>query len=298
VSTAPRVVVVTRPTEFEALLERHGTADQAAFFLKTRGRNLDEVRRHHQHLGEVLNSLSQSFPVEWRRTAVTRSDLARFVFEPEDIVVAVGQDGLVPNVAKYLAGQIVVGINPAPDQYEGVLVRHSVAQAKNLLANIAAGKAQVEARTMAEVSLDDGQKLIALNEVFVGHASHQSARYTIQHRGKQERHSSSGIIVATGTGSTGWARSIQRERAHRLELPRPTESALAFMVREAFPSVGMGTSLTQGLIGEEEALEVICEQDAGATVFGDGIEEDHLEPCWGQRLTVRVAKLRLRLATA
>jgi NAD kinase len=298
VSSTPRVVVVTRPTEFEALLERHGTADQAAFFLKTRGRSLDDVRRQHQHLGEVLTALSQSIPTKWRRAAVTRSELARYLFEPEDIVVAVGQDGLVPNVAKYLEGQVVVGINPAPDQYEGVLVRHSVEQAKSLLLRVAIGKAQLEARTMAEVAFDDGQTLLALNEVFVGHVSHQSARYTIRYRNHEERHSSSGLIVATGTGATGWTRSIQRERAHHLELPKPTESTLAFMVREAFPSVGLGTSITQGLIGKEETLQVICEQETGAAVFGDGIEEDRLEPRWGQRVTVRVADRHLRLAVA
>ena len=42
-SSTPRVVVVTRPTEFDSLLERHGTVDQAAFFLKSRGRTLTDV---------------------------------------------------------------------------------------------------------------------------------------------------------------------------------------------------------------------------------------------------------------
>lgn len=291
----PRVVVVTRPTEFEALLERHGTVDQAAFFLKSRGRSLDDVRRHHAQLGAVLDGVSQSIPLSWRRATIRRPELARFLFEPEDIVVAVGQDGLVPNVAKYLEGQVVLGINPAPDRYEGVLVRHSVEQARGLLLHIASGKARLEARTMAEIDFDDGQRLYALNEVFVGHASHQSARYTLRYRGKEERHSSSGLIIATGTGATGWARSIQRERGGTLALPSPTAPALAFLVREAFPSVGLGTSLTQGLLGEDESLELVCEQETGAAVFGDGMEEDRLEPRWGQRMTVRVAQQRLRL---
>jgi NAD kinase len=167
----PRVVVVTRPTEFEGLLERHGTVDQAAFFLKSRGRTVDEVRRRHEHLGEVLNVLSQSIPVEWRRTSLKRSELARFVFEPDDVVVAVGQDGLVANVAKYLEGQVVVGINPAPDAYEGVLVRHAIERARDILVRVGNGKGRVEARTMVEVATDDGQRLCALNEAFIGHVA-------------------------------------------------------------------------------------------------------------------------------
>jgi NAD kinase len=295
-SQTPRVVVVTRPTELEALLELHGTVDQASFFLKSRGRTLDEVRLHHELLAGVLTALSQSVPVEWRRTRVKRSDLSRFVFEPDDIVVPVGQDGLVPNVAKYLEGQVVVGINPAPDEYEGVLVRHSVDRAAEMLTKVAIGKARVEERTMVEVAMDDGQRLLALNEAFIGHVSHQSARYRIQYRNKSERHSSSGLIVATGTGASGWTRSIQQQRANRLELPRPTAPSLAFMVREAFPAMGLGTSIAQGVIGEEETLEIVCEQESGAAVFGDGIEDDRLEPRWGQLLKVSVAGRRLHLA--
>ena len=133
--------------------------------------------------------------------------------------------------------------------------------------------------------------------MFVGHASHQSARYSLRYRNVEERHSSSGLILATGTGATGWARSIQRERMHPLQLPTPTDPVLAFLVREAFPSVGLGTTLTQGLLGADETLEVVCEQDEGAAVFGDGIEEDRLEPRWGQRLTLRVAQRHLQLVT-
>lgn len=295
-SSTPRVVVVTRSTEFESLLERHGTVDQAAFFLKSRGRTLNEVRERHEQLGHVLTTLSQGIPVEWRRASIKRSDLARFVFEPDDIVVAVGQDGLVPNVAKYLEGQIVVGINPAPAQYEGVLVRHAVKDAKRLLLKVAKGRAQVEERTMVEVTTDDAQRILALNEAFIGHVSHQSARYSIRYRNSEERHSSSGLIVSTGTGATGWARSIQGERALQLKLPAPTAPRLAFMVREAFPAVGLGTSITQGVIEENETLQIICEQESGAAVFGDGIEEDRIEPRWGQLITLRVAQRRLRLA--
>ena len=43
VSLHPRVVVVHRRTELDELIARHGTRAQAAFFLRTRGRSLEEV---------------------------------------------------------------------------------------------------------------------------------------------------------------------------------------------------------------------------------------------------------------
>ncbi|MCW2961767.1 MAG: hypothetical protein JWM90_2154 [Thermoleophilia bacterium] len=211
-SSTPRAVVVTRPTAYERLLGDHGTHGQAAFFLSSRGQSIDHVQRQHERQlagrGEVLGAI----PSAWHRATVDRDDLARFLFGPGDVVVVVGQDGLVANAAKYLDGQAVIGINPDADLYEGVLVPHPSSRAKKLLLAAAAGQAPIEARSMVQANLDDGQVLVALNEVFLGHASHQSARYEIAVGGSDDLQSSSGELVLTGTGATGWGRSIHREQ--------------------------------------------------------------------------------------
>jgi len=148
---------------------------------------------------------------------------------------------------------------------------------------------------MAEAVLDDGLRLLALNEIFVGHRSHQSARYVLRAGEASERQSSSGIVVSTGTGATGWGRSISLERHSTLPMPGPAERALAFFVREAWPSVATGASLTEGRLDGEDALSVASEMNEGGVVFGDGIEADNIEFGWGRRLTVRVAAERLKL---
>ena len=294
---AARVVVVSRPTDYEALLARHGTREQARFFLERRGQSIDGVEARHERQAAALAAASQAIPVAWRRTRVRRGELSRFVFEPDDLVVVLGQDGLVPNVAKYLDGrQTVVGVNPDPSEVEGVLVRHRVGALGEVLDRAAAGRLRVELRTMVEARLDDGQRLLALNEIFVGHRTHQSARYRLRAAAREERQSSSGLVVATGTGATGWARSIQRDRRAEIALPAPTEPALAFYVREAFPSVATGATLTEGRLAGEEALAITSEMNDDGVVFGDGIEDDRLAFGWGVRAEIRVAEARLRLA--
>jgi hypothetical protein len=294
----PRVVVVTRASEYGALLARHGTEPQVRFFLEQRGQTLDAVRGRHARWMAALDAVSQAIPAGWRRARVNRPELSRFLFEPGDLVVATGQDGLVANLAKYLHGQLVLGINPDAEQFDGILVPHAPGRAKQLLAAMAAGRAEVEERTMASARLDDGEWLLALNELFVGHRSHQSARYRLRLGSREERQSSSGLIVATGTGATGWARSINLERARPLQLPKPTDSALALLVREPFPSVSTGTSLDGGLVNGHGQLEIVSEMDDGGVVFGDGIEDDRLDFAWGMRLRVEVAEQRLRLVRA
>jgi hypothetical protein len=119
---APRVVVVSRHTELDELLARHATHAAAAYFLRERGRDLGEVEARHAAQHAALTEVGASIPSAWRRGQVDRDDLPRFLFGPEDLVVAVGQDGLVANVAKYLHGQPVVGVDPEPGRNPGVLV--------------------------------------------------------------------------------------------------------------------------------------------------------------------------------
>lgn len=290
----PRAILVHRRTELDDALARHGTHGQAAFFLSRRGRSIDELESRHSSTKQALARVAAAIPTDWRRGQVERADLSRFMFERRDVVIVIGQDGLVANVAKYLAGQSVIGINPEPDLNPGVLVRHTPDDAAKLIWTAAQGGADVETRTMVAAETDDGQRLLAVNEIFVGHASHQTARYTLALAdGRAERQASSGVIVATGTGATGWCRSIWQQRHSRMSLPGPTEPRLAWFVREAWPSPATSTSMVEGTLAEA-TLTVDVESDR-LVVFGDGIESDSLTLSWGQRISLRLAEQQLRL---
>jgi hypothetical protein len=295
VTLSPRAVVVHRRTELDELLARHGTRGAAEFFLRTRGRTIEEVQARHDAVANALTSVSAAIPVDWRRGLVERGDLDRYLFAPDDIIVVVGQDGLVANAAKYLDGQPVIGINPEPAINPGLLVPIAVGDFPATLTATATGLAEVEPRTMVVAHSDDGQQLLALNEVYIGQPSHQSARYRLRTpTGQSERQSSSGVIASTGTGATGWCRSICLERASTIPLPRPWDHRLAWFVREAWPSPATNTQHTEGLLDQDDVLTITAESD-GLVVFGDGIETDHLTLSWAQQLTVNVAPTVLHL---
>lgn len=292
----PRVVVVTRPTELTELLARHATLGQAGFFLEQRGQNLAVVEADHARVQEAVAEVSRAIPIRWRRARIDRAELSRFVFEPGDIIVAVGQDGLVANVAKYLDGQLVVGVNPDRDRFDGILVRHAANNVRKLLPAAEAERIEIEERTMVCARLDDGQHLVALNEIYLGHRTHQSSRYNLAWGDSSERHSSSGLICATGTGATGWARSICLRRLEAPALPAPGDRAVAFLVREAFPSRATGTELVGGVFGGDDQLIVTSEMNHDGVIFGDGIENDRIDFHWGMRAEICVADRALRLA--
>jgi hypothetical protein len=68
-------------------------------------------------------------------------------------------------------------------------------------------------------------------------------------------------------------------------------------VREAFPSVSSGVTLTAGRLGPEEQLEAISEMGEGGVVFGDGIEDDRVDLGFGIAARVGIAKVRLHLVS-
>ncbi|MEU3216952.1 hypothetical protein [Streptomyces sp. NPDC006971] len=297
-SLAPRAVLVHRTTEYEELLARHGTHGQAEFFLSSRGRSIGEVVARHRHAGRALDDVAAAVPLQWRRSRVERTDLDRFLFGPEDVVVVVGQDGLVANTAKYLSGQPVVGIDTDPGRNPGVLVRHRPSDTAALLRAAVSPGGTTDDLTMVEAVADDTQRLLALNEIYLGPPGHQTARYRLgpdAPGGPTEAQASSGVLVGTGTGATGWIRSLWQERSCGLRLPAPTDARLLWFVREAWPSPATGTSLVAGELERGHGLRLTVESDR-MVVFGDGMEADALQLTWGQSVRLGIAATSLRLA--
>lgn len=295
---APRAVLVHRTTEYEELLARHGTHGQAAFFLSSRDRDIREVAERHHRTRQALTDVVGAVPHRWRQSRVERADLDRFLFGPEDIVVVVGQDGLVANAAKYLSGQPVVGIDTDPGRNPGVLVRHRAADAATLLKSAVGAGSGVDELTMVEAVADDSQRLLALNEICLAPPGHQTVRYRLsadaQAPPAPEAQASSGVLVGTGTGATGWLRSLWRERGSALALPGPADRRLIWFVREAWPSPTTGTSLVAGELTPTQRLCLTVESDR-LIAFGDGMESDALTLTWGQTVHVGVAATTLRL---
>ena len=293
-SLKPRVVLVSRRTEYAALLAKHGTRGQAEFFLSTRGQNIEELEVRDALQSRTLSAARDAIPEDWSYVQVLREDLSRFLFSDNDIVVPVGQDGLVANLAKYLDGQPVIGITPDPASSEGILTRHKVDALHALLKGAAHADVEIQARTMVEANAGEGLFLFALNELFIGHRSHQSARYVVQVGGSEEFQSSSGMIIATGTGLTGWAKSIMTATQRNFDIA-PEDNRAVYFAREPWPSRTSGCDIAAGEIAQDATLTVLSRINEGGVIFADGIEQDFLPFDWGVEAQVRLADKRLAL---
>jgi NAD kinase len=288
-----RVVILTRQTQAETLVRRYGSEGQAKFMLAQAAGGTASFKRakaYESAENAALRKLRAAIPDDVKTVEIDRGLVAQFLFEPHDLVVAVGQDGLVANVGKYLDGQPLAGVNPDPDNIDGALLPFDMPGFIAVLRDALNDRRPSRDATLAEAITSDKQTLYGLNEIFVGVPGHQSARYRLYFKGQEHEQSSSGLIVATGTGSSGWLKSLQGEKAAF----DPADDRLRFAVREAWPGKGFSAKLTHGDITGAQPLTIESRMEAGI-VFADGIEQDSLRFDAGITLTIRPARRKVHL---
>lgn len=291
-----KVVLVTRKTRLEELLARYHSLAQARFYLEHLGADISDYQREHDTYLAAREQVAAVLSRYLRRQVVDRQFLPNFLFGPDDIVVALGQDGLVANTMKYLNGQPLLGVNPDPARYDGVLLPFQAGDLARVLAEAMQDRRPARPVTMARAELSDQQVLYAVNDFFIGPRSHTSARYEVRLGTQCEVQSSSGVIVSTGLGSTAWlksivtgARAIAQADAPYQALPWDTDR-LVFAVREPFPSRATDATLVYGDIPRGEQIVLRSLMPESGVIFSDGIEADFLQFNAGTEARIGVAE--------
>lgn len=294
-----KIVLVTRKTRLAELIERFNTNSQAKFYIEHAGGDFGEYEREDEAYRRSVEALRGYVEVGLKVQVIDRALVPTFTFLPEDLVITLGQDGLVANTAKYVGRQPIVAVNPDPERFDGILLPFLPAQMPVALDQVFDGRYHIRAVTLAEARLSDGQRLLAFNDLFLGAQTHVSARYRIRWNNAEEPQSSSGVLVSTGAGSTGWMSSVfnmatgvaalagaQAMRPIRLDWE---DRRLLFVVREPFVSRHSQAGLVAGLIAPAERLELESMMPSGGVIFSDGIESDYLQFNSGATVTVGAA---------
>jgi len=322
--TETKIVLVTRPTRVAELKRRFSTRTQAKFYVSHLGQDFSDYEQEDELYARSVREAQKMLDELGHVHVIDRSFLPNFVFGPQDIVVVLGQDGLVANTVKYLNGQPVLGVNPDPARWDGQLLPFQLRDLAKVMPEVLQRRRPTKAVTMAKATLNTGETMYGVNDIFIGPRTHVSARYSISLGGRMENHSSSGVIVSTGVGSTGWLRSLltgatgivqgvgsQSAREAQDELfgnppPGPNKQRapksfsvksefpwdvayLCFTVREPFPSKTTQATIVFGRITTKQPLVLVSQMPEHGVIFSDGIEQDFLEFRSGTRATVGIA---------
>jgi NAD kinase len=301
--TENKIVLVTRRTRLDDLVTRFNTVKQAQFYVEHLGADFSDYLAEHQRYYQAKGAADTILRRQGRFQLLDRSFLPNFVFGKEDTIVVLGQDGLVANTMKYCPEHLIIGVNPDPKRWDGLLTPFEVSDLPTIVPKVFSGRQRIQEVTMAKAVLNNGQVLYAVNDFFVGVKSHVSARYLIRIASNEEQHSSSGIIVSTGLGSTGWFKSLMAGAAAiaatlsegNARIPTLQGFAwnadyLYFTVREPFPSKTSAASLVFGKITEDQHLLVTSQMSESGVIFSDGIEKDFLEFNSGTQATISLGE--------
>ena len=297
-----RIVVVTRRTRLDELIARFNTRGQARFYIEHSAQgagSFAEYELEHDTYEGALDLVLRATEVGVPRHVIDRAIVPTYTFGDRDLVVAVGQDGLVANVAKYALERPLVGVNPDPARFDGVLLPFLATETDDAVASVLEERAPMRRVTLAEATLSDGQRLLAFNDLFIGARTHVSARYALERGSVRESQSSSGVLVSTGAGSTGWISSVFNMaagvtalaggscgRAIRLEWDDPR---LMFAVREPFVSRHSSANQIAGILDANETLVLQSMMPTDGVIFSDGVESDFLRFDSGALATIRAS---------
>lgn len=298
-------IIVKNKTRLEVLIERFNTKAQARFYIERSGGDFDDYEAEDRNFHASLSIVQRQLSKVIKNKIVERAFVPSFLFNDNQLIIVVGQDGLVANTAKYVNGRPIVGVNPDAHRWDGFLLPFDPHNFVDGVKSVMGGNYNSRAVTLAEAELNDKQRLLAFNDLFIGTSSHISARYKISFDSRKEEHSSSGIIVSTKAGSTGWLSSIfnmtssmqkfvsKRNGGKQRVKLRPDQ--LMFVVREPFQSKTTQVELTAGILSDGSKLVIESHMPSKGVIFSDGIESDFLNFNSGSIATIGTAKEKAHL---
>lgn len=291
-------IIVKNRTRLEFLIDRFNTKAQAKFYIESLGGSFDDYEHEHEVFYHSLNTLQTQLTRIIKNKSVERRYLPSFIFTESNLIVVIGQDGLVANTAKYSNGLPIIAVNPDNKRYDGVLLPFDPSDFIQGVENVLSNRYKARTVRFAEATLNDGQRLLAFNDIFIGASSHVSARYRVSFNQVTEEHSSSGLIISTPAGTTGWISSVfnmaygvtgMYEKNLVRKRPRLKDNELLFAVREPFQSIRTQTGISAGIIRDKNRLTIESLMPSGGVIFSDGVESDFLQFNSGAIASVGIA---------
>ncbi|MCU0860393.1 MAG: NAD(+)/NADH kinase [Thermoplasmata archaeon] len=283
-----RVLLSTKKTALEYFKEHTDFLEDAL-----QRRELAEIRTRHDAHYESLDRIRRILTergIHFSRSYMPYSEYEDF--RGKDLIISVGGDGTVLNSSQYVMDRTPMLTVRSDRKSAGVLCMVDAQDFERAIDRIIEDEFEVQDWTRVEGRFGS-RRLFALNEVFVGaRHSPSMARYEIAHDGRTESQMSSGVVITTGTGSTGWYANIPGSGG---SFPR-TAKELRFIVREH--NLAGDYRLTEGTIEQGGSLTVRSKMNVDGCISFDGDYGKRMfEFKRGSLLRVKAARLPVRVVS-
>lgn len=265
--------------------------DQVVEKYRQEGSNVDTIIASHQTQQESLSKLRQIFDAS---QFIERDALDTSIDDDADLVVAFGGDNHFTYVSHFVKKALILGVNSDPQRSDGALTSISAVDLERALQAIAAGEYDIEEWTRLEATVNGKTQPLATSELYVGENERKSmSRYVLKHGDKEETQKSSGLLITTGAGSTGWYDSACRY-LHPEGSPFPrTAKQMVFLATEPFKGRLNQSKMLEGVVQEGETLTIKSLNDSEGIVSVDSLAEISFNR--GAALEVRISDSPLKV---
>jgi NAD kinase len=288
-----KILVVQKKSKFEQDLEKYGSLEEYKRICDLQNHLFEKIHQSHLRQEESRRFLrSNVFP---RAEYVFRDQLKEISIPDFDLVVSLGGDNHFTYVAHETRPKLILGCNSDPETSVGALLGFSVESLQRALVsgkgNFGLEEWSLIATTLYYPTGEVVETVPTVSEISIRNNSPDLiSRYLVCFDGLKEEQKSSGLLVYTGAGSTGWVASCFPKKTG----PFPKDQGY-FQVYAREPRRKDKTWEHFRLIDfrVEDEFEVISEMNGGIAI--DSLTERNYPFPPGTRAVFRLGKEKLKV---
>lgn len=202
---------------------------------------------------------------------IMSDDIDKHNLDTFDLVIVLSGDNIFCKISHHVNNTPILGINSDPERSTGHLTSWAInnnSDVHNLINMLNSDNYKIKNWTRLEATIDGNKITPATNEYFFGErVSNKMSRHILVHNGREQEQKCSGILITTGSGSSGWYNSVPNNKG----IFDPTLKLGAFIVREPYMPTDDGIYV--GDIGPGDELILYSLNDDEGLVSVDSWEE-------------------------
>jgi len=287
-----QIVIVTKQSKLEHDLTKLNISTRE--LLKTYKQERADVKRivsSHRRQRESLYSLQKIFAPD---QFFNIDQLAGVAATRPQLVIALGGDNHLQYVSQFVKDEFFIGVNSDRQTSEGALTGCTARDLPDILLNLAKGEFRVQEWSRLSGDVDGTPLPLTLGDIFLGEKERLfMSRHVLRYRGIEEEQKGSGLLISSGSGSSGWFQSANRSRFELdSSFPRTMKSA-RFVLTEAFQGRLNAARFQRGDILPGEQIEVFSLNDSEGVVACDSYYK--VPFVRGQKATILLSKSPLKV---
>ncbi|MDP3882348.1 MAG: hypothetical protein Q8Q31_05720 [Nanoarchaeota archaeon] len=234
-----KVIVVPKVSVFDYSKSQFKLTEEA-LFAKWRDegmteRDIENVMRAHENNRKAVDTMKSIFGED---NIIHRDSLNKDLVRESDLVISLGGDDHFQYVSHFVDSQLIMGVNSDPISSEGNMLYFHAGEVAGFIENLKSEHFRVEEWTRLEAQIISGKNtlnvvLASSQYAILTEDPEEMVRYRLQLNGKSEIQRGSGLIVATGVGSTGWYKGASKYAGRNCKFPK-TERIAKLILREPF----------------------------------------------------------------